>query len=215
MPTRKGARRRKKRSLDSERYTSAEFKPYVAAIGQIALAWNDLHETLCSLFATLTGVLVDDGMLEAAWQSLPSDRAKRGMLKAAIQQMSYDAKKHNPLAQNEMKWFFGQLDRLEEDRNNAIHAPLSTFSHPSWQLLAKALDLPVVRHPGVQPDDVRSNRRAANLKNKRLLDEYRCVRDEIIAFREYAEEVESSWNWTEKGNDTWPQRPILPKRGDR
>lgn len=214
MPSRTVTRKRRKRPLDSERYTSAEFKPYVAAIGQVALAWNDLHESLCSLFVSLTGI-VDDEMLEAAWQSLPSDRAKRGMLKAAIQQMGYDAKKRNPLAQSEMKWFFGQLDRLEEDRNNVIHAPLSTFSHPSWQLLAKALNLTPSRQPGVQPDDVRSNRRAANLKNKRLLDEFRCVRDEIIEFREYTEEVESSWNWTDKGDDSWPQRPILPKRGDK
>lgn len=207
-------RKLKKRPLDSECYTSAEFKPYVVAIGQIALAWNDLHETLCSLFVTLTGSL-DDGMLEAAWQSLPSDRAKRGMLKAAIQQMGPDMRRRNPLAQGEMKWLFGQLDRLEEDRNNAIHAPLSTFSHPSWQLLAQALNMPVRRQRGVQPDDVRWNRRAANLKNKDLLIEYRYVRDAVIAFRDYANVIESSWNWTDDGDDPWPQRPSLPNRGNK
>lgn len=214
MAKKKTSGKRKINTLGVDRYTSPEFKPYATAIGQIALAWNDLHETLCALFVALTGAVYDE-MLQAAWQSLPSDRAKRGLLRATVQQMDYDMCQRNPLAQNEMKWFFGQLDRLEEDRNNAIHAPLSNFSHPTWKLLAEALNMPPLRQPGVQPDDVRWNKRAEKLKNKNLLVEFRCVRDEIIAFNEYADEIESAWNWTDDGKDKWPQRPQLASRGNK
>lgn len=33
-----------------ERFTDRIFKPYVTAIGELALAWNDLHEKLGWLF---------------------------------------------------------------------------------------------------------------------------------------------------------------------
>lgn len=39
-----------KRSRHSQRYTAREFRPYVAALGQFALTWNDLQESLAGLF---------------------------------------------------------------------------------------------------------------------------------------------------------------------
>ena len=36
-------------------YTHAIFRPYVTALGQLALAWNDLHETLAMLFLSVMG----------------------------------------------------------------------------------------------------------------------------------------------------------------
>jgi hypothetical protein len=206
LAARSTKRRKRKRGVGYDRYTSAAYRPYVTAIGQIALAWNDLHETLCSLFVTLTVAV--DPKIDAAWQSLPSDRAKRGMLRAAIGQMYANEIKLNPRAQEEMKWFLGQLDRLEEDRNNAIHAPLASYSHPIFEMMG-------MKERGIQPYDLRENRRAANLKNKDLLTEYRWARDAVILMRDYAEEIEGSWNWTEDKRDPWPERPRLPNRGQK
>lgn len=139
------------------------------------------------------------------------------MLRAAINELSPNMCRFNPLAVEEMKWFLGQIDRLEEDRNNAIHAPLASFSDPIWQSLAEAMGRPPRFTPGVHPDDIRYNKRAGNLRNKHILTEYRYVRDTAIAFRDYAEEVQGSWNWVENDNDNdpWPERPQLPNRGQK
>jgi hypothetical protein len=34
-------------------YAAPEYEPYVRAIGQLALAWNDLQEELAGIFSTL------------------------------------------------------------------------------------------------------------------------------------------------------------------
>lgn len=70
-----------KRRPHVERYTSKEYRPYVMAIGQVALAWNDLNEALVSLFTTLVGAGIDF-KLQAALQSVTSDKVRRGMLRA-------------------------------------------------------------------------------------------------------------------------------------
>ena len=36
--------KRQVRARDVKRYTGLEFRPYVTALGQFALAWNDLQE---------------------------------------------------------------------------------------------------------------------------------------------------------------------------
>jgi hypothetical protein len=35
---------------NSNRFTAKAIRPYAEAIGQVALAWNDLHETLGTIF---------------------------------------------------------------------------------------------------------------------------------------------------------------------
>ncbi len=192
----------------SERYTSKEYLPYVTAIGQLALAWNDLHEALGSLFVSI--VSVDDPKIQAAWQSLQADRAKRGMLRAAIREMSAEQVRLNPRAEDEMKWLLNQIDRLENERNNAIHSPLMSFSHPVWRS-----GLTRERPDGIGPDDIRGNRLATNLRNKNLLIEYRAVRDEAIIFRDYVEAIEQYWNWSDKRLTPWPEKPQLPNRGQK
>jgi hypothetical protein len=196
-----------RRYPDFQRYASPAFRPHALAIGQIALAWNELHEVLCAFFASMTAT-IDEWKIEAAWQSLPSDRAKRGMLKAVFNNLSGEDRRRNPRAQEDMKWLLNQLDRAEEDRNNAVHAPLIMFTTPIWESLGKRIGV-------VQPDDVRENKRAVNLSNKNLLDEYRNVRDEIIILRCFAEAIEDAWCWSGKQTRTWPDRPRLPNRGQK
>ena len=201
-------RKKRKRDPYAERYSSAEFRPYALAIGQVALAWNDLNETLGSLFVNLVGAGIDD-KVQAAWQALTSDRSKRDMLKAAIGELSLKEERLNPSAKVEMKWLFGQLERLEIERNHAIHAPLASFSHPIWRMDVLGLNMP----EGVAPDDIRGNRLASKLVGKNLLAEYRFIRDEAIILRDYIEDIESAWNWTDKRPNRWPERPRLPNRG--
>lgn len=187
----------------SERYTSAAYRPYVMAIGQIALAWNDLHESIGVLFNSITTIATDD-KVQAAFQAIDSDRLKRKMLKAAFSQLDAKEIRLNPTAVDDIKWACGQIDALEEARNNAIHSPLHMF------VFSREFNLP----HGVLPNDVYGNTRAAKLRNKDLLTEYRYVRDATIVLRDFIDGIEESWNWTYRRSSA-PVRPQLPNRGQK
>ena len=60
------------------------FEPYVRLIGQVALAWNDLHERLAHVFWSIMG----GGAMErpiGVWNSANFDRARREMLRRAVE----------------------------------------------------------------------------------------------------------------------------------
>jgi hypothetical protein len=78
-----------KRKRRLQRYTSAEFKPYVVALGQLALAWNDLQESLAALFWTLANPPPQPGdrvnyIPLRIWASIKSDRIQREILRTVI-----------------------------------------------------------------------------------------------------------------------------------
>lgn len=105
--------------------TNLAFRPYVTALGQLALAWNELHETMCLLFCTVMGGGFI-GQYLAVWHTIKSDRAQREVLFAAI---SSDTNRpiNDPSYEHlkgEIKWICGKADSLEETRNNALHSPL-------------------------------------------------------------------------------------------
>jgi hypothetical protein len=60
--------------------TSQVYKPYVMAIGQLALAWNELHESLALLFIEL---LASGRAYPATdiWNAATFDRPKRQLIK--------------------------------------------------------------------------------------------------------------------------------------
>ena len=66
-------------------YSHHGFRPYVEALGQLALAWNELHFNLsllyCSLMGARVGIPVDQHF--AVWHALKMDRAQRDILRAA------------------------------------------------------------------------------------------------------------------------------------
>lgn len=200
------AQKRAPRPPGAEQYTSEEYRPYVLAIGQVALAWNDLHEVLCEFYMALTSDFHEPTL--AAWQAVPSDRTKRAMLKAALNAALEDYLPYNPHAPQDWKWLLGQIDRLEDDRNNVVHAPLASFQSDVWR------DLGV--DTGIKPDAVCNNRRATNLIGRGdLLIEYRWVRDAIIGLRDYTEALADAWRVSSKRPAAWPERPRLPNRGQK
>jgi hypothetical protein len=104
----KAPRKRLPKRDSSTRFTSPAFRPYALLIGQVALAWNDLQESLGELFA---GIMLgaDDHQAAAVWQSAKADRAKRDMLKAAMKGMSLVTIKRHPKLEEEIEWILGRL----------------------------------------------------------------------------------------------------------
>ena len=117
-----------KRKRTPQRYTGPEFKPYVAALGQLALAWNGLQESFAALFWTMSlngppkaGDFINDAPLWI-WHSIKSDRSQREMLKAAIDHTSVDWQRSK--LKDDAIWLINEAMKLEDLRNDALHAPL-------------------------------------------------------------------------------------------
>lgn len=182
---------------DTNRFTSKSFRAYAAAIGQVALTWNDLHETLGMLFMEVAF----EGSLKAedAWQSLIVDRAKREMLKAVLDGMTIHHFPELPKFRDDVVWIIEQTNASEDWRNNAIHTPLLSHDHPVWRETEK--------DPGISSFTLHGHRRAKRLDQKDILSEYRYYRDRLIGLQRYAEKL-LFW---QRGSP-WPKRPKLPSR---
>ena len=169
------------------------FRPYAQAIGEMTLAWNDFHMVLSTLFETATKIPNKMAPM-AIWNSSKSDRAQRDMLESLInlRVINYDLR---PEMRQELKWVLTEATKLEELRNNAVHAPLLEESNGkviAWHQLG--------------------NRRAKGLAGKELLKEFNWFYDTILVLREYAAVLERiMWN----ANESLPPRPKLPNKSTR
>ncbi len=189
--------------------TSPIYKPYVIAIGQLAVAWNALHESLALLFIEL---LANGRAYPATdiWNAAAFDRPKRQLIRALLR--TIDSKYPARLRMKvDLEWFLTEIDKVEDARNDAIHAPL-TFTPKSGALHSLPID-GTAGKPSVVPSTAFDNRRAIKLLNKDLLTEFRWCRDMSVALSKYAGELYDAIAATPCGSDSWPARPALPNRG--
>jgi hypothetical protein len=199
-----------KRRGGSQRYTSAEFIPYVTALGQLALAWNDLQESLAALFWTLMnpppaeGDIVNYTPLHV-WASIKSDRTQRDMLKSIS--------KHPPAFWNiaeittDVGWLVDRASELEILRNDAIHSPLFSISKSLYGSFALNQKEPIAQAYWL------FNPRAVNLsKRTNLLREFRYCRDYAIVLADYAKLIDKSLI---NRRGAWPNKPPLPNRVEK
>jgi hypothetical protein len=193
----------------SQRYTAPEFKPYVTALGQLALAWNDLQESLADLFwtAMMNGPPVAGDVVNYAalwvWHSIRSDRSQREMLKAAINRSSVDWKR--PKFQEDANWLLKKIVGLEDRRNDAIHSPLFLTTRSLWGV-------------GLGPEKIAPavwlfNPRAIKLSERtQLLSEFRYCRDTSITLADYARAINGALINPRR---PWPDKPSLPNPGKK
>ncbi len=183
----------KKRVRDSKRYTRKEFVPVAAAIGQLALAWNDLQEMLAVLFwQVMTKGKGQEAL--AAWYSLKSDRAQREMLKSAIIVMPASSMPSGFVT--DAVWLINEANSLEDARNNAVHSPLFFYNSE----IAAAIGL-----IGIRPAYNLGNPRAKNLSERLdLLAEFRWCRNWAMALGDYAQGLGQALYDKSR---PWPKRP--------
>lgn len=189
------------------RYTGADFDPYVAALGQLALAWNDLHEALAGLFWTVmnapprAGDMVNYTPIHV-WHSLRSDLAQREILKAVVEHSNtnWSGERYKWFAED-ILWLLKKIMELSIARNDAIHSPL--FLNPSHKMEDERLT----------PFEWTFNPRAISLaKRKNLLGEFHHCRDTAIVLHDYCRVLGSALVNPQR---TWPGRPGLPTRKSR
>jgi len=176
-------------------YTHAAFRPYALALGQLALAWNGLHETLGVLFCSVMGGGIANQFL-AVWHALKADRAQRDILLAAART---NIRGPQPVKFiKDIEWVCKQADALEDKRNDALHSPLWGYKRGA--------------HTTILPMAGFGHVRATKLFEKKdLIKEFRWCRDSAIILRDFAEAID--WALADY-NRLWPERPSLPNRGD-
>ena len=192
------------------RYTEPPFKPYALAIGQVLLAWNDLHERLSTLFAESLGPT--HFFAFTIWHSIRSDYSKRQVMRAMINELTKAHTKERPKLVEEVIWILNCCDELEGKRDDAAHTPLYHYEYGllnSPNILAE----PNILHVGigVQANYSFENPRARRFirQNRDVLVEHKHTRERICILRDYVIAIDYAWM---NAHVPWPDRPRLPDR---
>jgi hypothetical protein len=192
-------RRRPRKKWQSVPHTHPAFRPYAEALGQIALAWNEFHETMSLLFCSFMGGGYCNHYL-AVWQALKNDRAKRDVLLAAA--------KNSPLFNDEesrkriieaAEHIYKLANTVEDARDSALHSPLWGARYESGIK--------------VQPETGLGHIRAGRLRDqKNLLAEFRWCRAAASVLADYVDDLNDSLSG--RSRRPWPKKPSLPNRGE-
>jgi len=180
------------RNLSHRDFRDKSFLPITTALGELTLAWNDLHENLGHVFWSVSGI--KNGLIALTmWYSIPSDRAQKEMLKSFMGLRAIGLEIHDDI-RTEVMWLLKEAVKLEEKRNDALHSPMVSQSDGS-----------VIPFHGL------GHKRAQKLKDKDLIREFRWFYDTVTVLRDYAHEIQCS---LVSDSAPWPDRPQLPNRGD-
>ncbi len=182
------------------RITDPGFRPYVTALGQFTLAWNNLQNSLAFLFLVTMGDEVANQNI-AVWSALKSDRSQRDILLAATKNNTFPA---IPIEfVSDVDWLCKEVNRLEDLRNDATHAPLYAHRRINGEFL-------------VLPATGFGNARAAKLIDKDILAEFRFGRDVAGLLAQFTVEIADGLRHILAGEiHEWPSRPKLPPKPPR
>ncbi len=169
-----------------------------------------MHESLALLFIEL---LASGRAYPATdiWNAAAFDRPKRQLIRSLLRtvESKYPAR---PRMKGDLEWFLVEIDKVEDARNDAVHAPLTFEPKPRAQY-SSATDDVMFAKTKIVPSMAFDNRRAAKLLNKELLTEFRWCRDMSIVLSRYAGEIYDAVAANPRESDVWPARPALPNRG--
>jgi hypothetical protein len=180
--------------------TREAIEAYCVAVGLVVYEWNDLHEKLARLFA-----LVREGDRQetlAEWYAIRSDTRQREKLRCAITETTSGRWKKSPRAPDDLKWLLDRIDKLANDRNNAIHAPCSLYLRGDGSSEVMA----AVRSANA------GNRRAKDLEGEDLLVEFHWCAAHAVCLGRFAGMLAPAM--ASPDHYEWPERPKILSRAD-
>jgi len=180
--------------------TREAIETYCVAVGLVVYEWNDLHEKLARLFAVVREG--DRRETLAEWYVIRSDTRQREMLRGAIAESTSGRWQKSPRAPDDLKWLLDGVDKLANDRNNAIHAPCSLYLRGDGSSEVMA----AVRSANA------GNRRAKDLEGQDLLTEFHWCAAYTVRLGQFARMLAPAM--ASPDHYEWPGRPKIPSRAD-
>ena len=180
-------------------------KPYVSALGELVVEWNQMLESLGKLFGSILYPAEPiPPVAWAVWHSTNNDRAKIAMLRDAARAKFGEIGKdsQNSQAWDDIDWLCGRVTSIFDERNNSIHAPIAIRRDN----LKNKVE--------VVASDFFGNPRARRLSGKELLSEYEWQTANAKALKLLARNMVVTILYGPK-HRAWPVRPQLPNRGQK
>ena len=178
--------------VKTRNFRDDDFKPVAQAIGEVVLAWNDLHQVLGILFWFTVGI--KNALVPfAVWHSSKVDRAQREMQQALVdlEALGLDIRKD---VRGEFRWLLKEINKLEDHRNNAVHSLLMKGDEG---IAAGAHQF--------------GHQRAKRLADKDPLREFQWLYDSIVTVRDHSAAL---INCVRDAQHPLPERLKMPSRGD-
>jgi hypothetical protein len=207
------------------RFQNKKFRPYAVAIGQMNMAWNEFHEVLGSLFMNIMAEghgQTDHKLLlrtllrsRILWGHLTGDRQKRLLVEALAEWLGKERNEAFPTLGSDLLFLVKWGHKLEDKRNNVIHAPVDLIRNALAQGLPDAAPYGSIV---AAPLNVRGRKLEGPSKrrDRELIVAARLYCDYATALTSYAQAVRAAWVAGETGRRrAWPQRPTLPRLRDQ
>lgn len=173
-------------------FENEKFAPFALALGQMNLAWNDLHVSLARLFSALLKI-PNLSVADTIWYSLKSDRAQRDLIQEMVRypNLGY-ALPDQPKAR--VLSVLAETQNIAERRNDFIHSPF------------------VLSGKEIVPLHLGRNKRGLNLSRRGdPLTEAKWFYKAAMVQRDNTDIIVDHLN---KPYDTWPEKLPSPNRGE-
>ncbi len=128
------------------------FEDHAALLGHVAIAWNDCHYMIFSIFHTLSGLSWE--MAYAVFGALKSDHDRREITLSLMKEV-LDTNNDRPMRERGTQ-LIGQLTALAGERNLAIHTMWATVKPADPKAPAEIRPNPDLPLPKTLKDDFRS-----------------------------------------------------------
>jgi hypothetical protein len=168
-------------------------RPYALEVGKLIFEWNKLQEYLGLIF--MMTLKQHSATALAVWHSTDNDRTQRKMLRAAAGKAFGQDSLAPEKALEDIIWLVNKADDLANARNNAIHSPIMLIASEFPSLTIGSFWF-------------YGNPRAANLKGKELLTEFKWGWKTARTLAIFALGIYQALSH----GATWPKRPLLPQK---
>jgi hypothetical protein len=148
------------------------------------------------------------------WGHISGDRQKRVLIEELADLLGKERKAALPLLKDDLQFLARWGHKLEDKRNNVIHAPVDLIRNA----LAASMPDPIPYGAIVAAS---LNARGKKLegpsrrRGRELLAAVRLYRDYATVLASYARALRNAWQAIERGRRrAWPKRPNLPRLRD-
>jgi hypothetical protein len=202
----------------------ADFRPLIAAQGEVGYAYNHLQDSFCSAFVFAMGIeRPRDFILQkefisyatAIWHVIPNDRTQRQLALTALANIPTTLDIKGGIER--LEWARIQTDKLADYRNLIVHAPMRYWPNLSAREPYKRFKIKMVPRIGGLSTKPTHINRLDQIKSVRF---WKALRNDFLNLNDYVSFVNRQMRIREYdrhnrkpvfgAHRAWPHKPKLP-----